>query len=96
MASNFGQQHMVGDKPADGEKEMQQHFTTISKSIGIIVKNSTNDQFKSDVCHVLNSKEGCRMKTIRTKTMKLMKENYSQQVNRQVGKNSSKERMTKQ
>lgn len=93
MASNNIQQHLVNEKRSDCENEMQ-HFATISKSIGKIVKNSTNEQFKSDICNVLNVKMGCRKKIIQTKTMKLMKTNYSHQANQQHTQKKSNNEQT--
>lgn len=89
MASSDSQRQLVNDKCANRENQMQ-HFATISKSIGKIVKNTSNDQFKSDVCNVLNVKPRRRKKTIQTETMKLMKANY-QQTNHQMDENRSNE-----
>lgn len=92
MASNDSQRQLANDKRAMRENQMQ-HFTTISKSIGKIVKNSSNEEFKSKACNVLNVKMGRRKKTIQTETMKLIRANYNQQPPNQHGdKNPSIER----
>lgn len=89
MASNDSQQQVANEKRAYRENEME-HFATISKSIGNIVANSTNDQFKLDICNVLNAKMGCRKRTIQAKAIKLMKENYSQSGQSMRDKNTAK------
>lgn len=90
MASNDSQRQLITDKRAHRENHTE-HLATISKSIGKIVKNSSNDEFKSDVCNALNVKMGRRKKTIQTQTLKLMKSNYSQPANQSSEqRNSSK------
>lgn len=91
MASNDSQRHqLMNDKRAHRENQME-HFATISTAIGKIVKNSSNEEFKTNVCNALNVKLGRRKKTIQTETMKLMKANYNQPANPPANKNSSKE-----
>lgn len=80
MATNDSQRQSINDKRAHRENQME-HFQEISKSIGKMVKNSSNEEFKSNVCDALNVKMGRRKKTIQTETMKLMKANYNQQAN---------------
>lgn len=93
MASNDSQRQLTNDKRAHRENQME-HFATISKSIGKIIKNSSNEEFKSNVCHALNVKMGRRKKTIQTETMKLMKANYNQQANQSGDKNNSSKKQT--
>lgn len=91
MASNDSQRQLTNDKRAYRENQTE-HFATISKSIAKIVKNSSNDEFKSDICNALNVKMGRRTKTIQTQTMKLMKANYNQPANQNSEKNPSNDR----
>lgn len=91
MASNDSQRQSMNDKRAHRENQAE-HFATIGKSIGKIVKNSSNDEFKSDVCNALNVKMGRRKKTIQTQTMKLMNDNYSRPANQNSERNTSSER----
>lgn len=89
MALNDSQRQSTNDKRAHRENQAD-HFATISKSIAKIVKNSSNDEFKSDVCNALSVKMGRRKKTIQTQTMKLMKANYNPQSNQNSDKKPSK------
>lgn len=91
MASNGSQQQLANAKHAHRENDLE-HFAIISKSIGSIVANSSNDQFKSDICDVLNAKLGCQKKNIEAKAMKFMKDNYNQpSQSTSRDKNSSKQ-----
>lgn len=75
MAANDNPKPESNEKRAYRGNQLQ-HFETISKSIGKIVNNTNNADFRSQVCELMNVKIGRRKKTVQSQVMKLLNTNY--------------------